>query len=97
MRNAEERVSVTFLDLMHDHGGRHVKRLRPVVGPLVCKINRLPGVTWRRRYTRQMGSSYKGRHFEARYSRQGGARLAGFRSAEALRLGGAWQAKGRRV
>jgi hypothetical protein len=75
MMTAEERISMAFLDLMHDHGGRHVKRLGPAVGPLVWKISQLPGVEWSRRYTRQMGFSYGGRHFKGRYSHHGGGRL----------------------
>lgn len=75
MMTAEERISVAFLDLMHDHGGRHVKRLGPAVGPLVWKISQLSGVQWWRRYTKQMGFSYGGRYFKGRYSHQGGGRL----------------------
>lgn len=72
---AEERIAVAFIDLMHDHGGRHVKRLGPAVGPLVWKISQLPGVQWWKRYTRQMGFSYRGRNFKGRYSHHGRGRL----------------------
>lgn len=67
MTTAEERISMAFLDLMHEHGGRHVKRLGPAVGPLVWRISELPGVRWSRRYTRQLGYSYGARYFKGLY------------------------------
>lgn len=64
-----------FLEAMHLHGGRHVKRLGPSVGPIVWKISRLPGIQWWPRYSRQMGFKYKGRHYKGRYAHTGGGRL----------------------
>src|SRR5690242_10432156 len=74
MTSAEERMTMTFLKLMHEQYP-HVRRLGPSVGPIVWKISRLPGVEWWRRYSRQMGFSYRGRHFKGRYSHHGGGRL----------------------
>ena len=75
MMTREERVCVGFLDLMHAHGGRHVKRLGPAIGPMVWKISRLPGAQWWQRYMRQMGFTYRDRFFKGRYSHQSGGRL----------------------
>lgn len=75
MMSPEERICMAFLDKMHDHGGRHVKRLGAAVGPLVWKISQLPGVQWERRYSRQMGFAYRNRYFKGRYSHIGGGRL----------------------
>jgi hypothetical protein len=75
MMSLEERVCMAFLDKMHDHGGRHVKRLGPSVGPLVWKISQLPGVQWEKRYSRQMGFSYRDRYFKGRYTHSWGGRL----------------------
>lgn len=66
---------MAFLEKMHEHGGRHVKRLGPSVGPLVWKISQLPGVQWWPHYKRQMGFSYRGRYYKGRYSHKRGGRL----------------------
>jgi len=75
MTSKEERACIAFLDQVHGHGGRHVKRLGPAVGPIVWKISRLPRVQWWRRRTRQMGFRYRGRYFKGRYSHAGRGRL----------------------
>lgn len=75
MTSPEEKICVKFLELMHEQGGRHVKRLGPAVGPIVWKISQLPNVQWRERYRRQMGFTYGDRNFKGRYSHRQGGRL----------------------
>lgn len=73
MMTKEEVICMKFLELMHEHGATHVKRVGPAIGPIVWKISRLPNVEWWKRYSRQMGFSYKDRYFKGRYShKQGG-------------------------
>jgi len=75
MTSREENICMKFLDRMHQHGARHVKRLGPAIGPIVWKISRLPNVEWWRRYTNQMGFAYNGRYFKGRYSHEDGGKL----------------------
>src|SRR5205807_2117796 len=75
MMSPEERICVGFLDKMHEHAGRHVKRLGPSVGPIVWKISTLPQVVWDKKYSRQMRFVYQDRYFKGRYSHLNGGRL----------------------
>lgn len=75
MISPEEKICVKFLDSMHKHGARHVKRLGPALGPIVWKISKLPNVQWSIKYRNQMGFTYGNRNFKGRYSHPEGGRL----------------------
>lgn len=75
MTSREEKICVQFLELMHEQGGRHVKRLGPAVGPIVWKISQLPNIQWRKSYRRQMRFTYGKSNFKGRYSHSQKGRL----------------------
>jgi len=66
MTSKEERLTLMFLDKINQHGGRHVRRLGPAIGPLIWKINKLAPISVRT--ARQAAFPYGGHTFKVRYS-----------------------------
>ena len=49
-------------------GDRHVRRIASWIGFIVKALERVPGLVFRQRRSRQIGFEYKGREFKVRYS-----------------------------
>ena len=65
-----------FVSYLFDEyrGTRHVRRVASWIGFIIKAVERLPGVSFNRRHSRQLGFEYRGRKFKARYNHRAGAR-----------------------
>jgi hypothetical protein len=74
--NSAELLADGFVSYLFEQyrGTRHVRRIASWIGFIIKAVDRLPGVSFSRRHSRQLGFDYRGRRFKARYNHTAGTR-----------------------
>jgi hypothetical protein len=74
--NSSELLADSFVSYLFERyrGTRHVRRVASWLGFIIKAVEGLPGVSFSRRHSRQLGFDYGGRTFKARYNHKAGAR-----------------------
>ncbi len=75
-QNSAELLADGFVSYLFEQyrGTRHVRRIASWIGFIIMAVESLPGVSFSRRHSRQLGFDYRDRRFKARYNHKAGAR-----------------------